>query len=206
MTRTLTPVRPAKRPKPPAPSSTASSAANGLITYDRAVIKPDVAVTSAANQGKFIPLPPDPNPDLVPTAQDAPVSWRYTLAFPPGGWEQSSFDDTKWTVGQAGFGHESPGINTEWTSADIWIRRRVILPAKVPARLDFLTFHDEDVEIYVNGVLGASANGFTKDYVRLPMNAAARAALKPGTVNVIAVHCHQTTGGQFIDVGVTAAQ
>ena len=178
---------------------------NGLLTYDRAVIKPEVAITAAANQGKFPALPPDPNPDLVATAQDAPVPWRYTTAFPPGGWEQTGFDDTKWTAGNAGYGHEASGVNTEWTTPDIWLRRRVTLPAKIPARLDFLTSHDEDVEIYVNGVLGASASGYTKDYVRLPMNAAARAALKPGTVNVLAVHCHQTTGGQFIDVGIAAS-
>ena len=178
---------------------------NGLLTYDRAVVKPDVDITWAANQGKFLALPPDPNPDVVPTSQEVPQTWRYTTVFPPGGWEQSGFDDSHWQTGQAGFGHEATGINTEWKTDDIWLRRRVTLSSKVPVHLDFLTFHDEDVEIYVNGVLGATAPGYSKDYVRLPMNAACRAALKPGTVNVIAVHCHQTVGGQFIDVGITAA-
>ncbi len=67
------------------------------------------------------------------------------------------------------------------------------------------TIHDEDVEVYVNGVLAASAPGYTGEYVELPLPAAAYAALKPGAANVIAVHCHQTTGGQIIDVGITAA-
>ena len=61
--------------------------------------------------------------------------------------------------------------------------------------------HDEDVEIYLNGVLAASATGFTTQYEPLPLNADARAALKSGE-NVIAVHCHQTGGGQYIDAGL----
>ena len=65
----------------------------------------------------------------------------------------------------------------------------------------FLLHHDEDVEIYVNGVLALKASGHTTDYEITPMSAEARAALRPG-VNTIAVHCHQTTGGQFVDVGL----
>lgn len=55
------------------------------------------------------------------------------------------------------------------------------------------------------GVLAASATGYTDDYVALPMSDAGRAALKPGA-NVIAVHCHQTTGGQGVDVGIVEAK
>ena len=64
--------------------------------------------------------------------------------------------------------------------------------------------HDEDVEIYINGVLAASAGGFTVEYELLPLNAAGRAAFRPGK-NVIAVHCKQTGGGQYIDVGFARA-
>jgi hypothetical protein len=34
---------------------------NGLLTYDRSVIKLDPAIVREANQGRFPPMPPDPN-------------------------------------------------------------------------------------------------------------------------------------------------
>ncbi len=42
---------------------------------------------------------------------------------------------------------------------------------------------------------------YTTQYEPLPLNADARAALKPGK-NLIALHCHQTGGGQYIDAGL----
>ena len=63
-------------------------------------------------------------------------------------------------------------------------------------------YHDEDVVIYINGVLAGSASGYTTAYVQLAMNPQAQAAIIPNGTNVLAVSCHQTTGGQFIDVGI----
>ncbi len=178
---------------------------NGLMTYDRAVVKPDEAIAAAATAGSFPPLPPNPHPELVPTSTDEPLRWRYTTEKPPGAWVNPDFDDGKWKQGRAGFGRGVGGVNTEWTTDDLWLRRSVDLPADVPEDLDVVTFHDEDVQVYVNGVLAAEAAGYTTGYVHLPMTAAGRAAVKPGAANVIAVHCHQTVGGQFIDVGIVAA-
>ena len=76
------------------------------------------------------------------------------------------------------------------------------VPAGPYANLQFLVFHDEDVEIYVNGVPAAQEDGFTTDYVPLEISAAALALMKPGAKITLAVHCHQTTGGQGIDVGL----
>ncbi|MDQ2687203.1 MAG: glycoside hydrolase family 2, partial [Armatimonadota bacterium] len=177
---------------------------NGLLTYDRAVIKPDIAIIAAANKGQFLPLPPSPHPDLVPTSEEDAQTWRYTTDKPSDSWMQTSFDDTAWKSGPAPFGHDMGGVNTQWTGADIWIRREVTLPETIPADLVILVKHDEDAEIYVNGVLAGSVTGYAGEYVSVPMNAAGRAALKPGK-NVLAAHCHNTVGGQGIDVGIAQA-
>jgi len=62
--------------------------------------------------------------------------------------------------------------------------------------------HDEDVNIYLNGVLAYSASGYTTAYLPVTVSETAKAALVQNDSNVIAVHCHQTGGGQYIDVGM----
>ena len=76
------------------------------------------------------------------------------------------------------------------------------LPATVdPSRLQLDVYHDEDVEVYLNGIHAASEPGYRVSYE--PVEIGQRcAALKPGAEVVIAVHCHQTGGGQGIDVGL----
>jgi hypothetical protein len=71
------------------------------------------------------------------------------------------------------------------------------------SNLVFSCFHDEGCEIYLNGVLAGSATGYSTSYVLLDMTDAGRNALLTNAVNLIAVHCHQTTGGQNIDVGIS---
>jgi hypothetical protein len=178
---------------------------NGLLTYDRAVVKPLEEFIAAANRGEFPPLPPPPvSHDLLPTSEEVPQAWSYTVLQPPEDWMQPAFDASHWKTGQAPFGR-GYAHNTEWseTPGDIWIRREFQLPAEIPKTLSLTAIHDEDVEIYFNGVLAASAKGFVRDYVELAVAKGALAALRPGS-NVIAVHCRQTTGGQVIDVGLSA--
>jgi hypothetical protein len=188
---------------------------NGLLTYDRAVVKVLPGIVQAANEGRFLPLPPEPpapplpvNHDLVPTSEDVGRIWSYITQKPADDWAQPSFDASQWKTGPAPFGQGVGSPNTPWTDTpgDIWLRRTVILPAVLPAKLVVRVIHDEDVEVYVNGVLAASAPGYVGDYVELPLSDAAYAALKPGASNVIAVHCHQTVGGQVIDVGIKAPE
>ena len=181
---------------------------NGLLTYDRAVIKVDPVIVTAANQGQFPPLPPNPNPntDLVPTSEDEPQTWSYTTIKPADDWTQPGFDASAWKTGPAPFGHGSRCVRTAWTDTpgDIWLRREVTLPADIPAKLVVLATHDEDVEVYVNGVLAAWRAGLQRR-LRPPADVGCGARGPEPGGNVIAVHCHQTIGGQVIDVGIAKA-
>ena len=92
-------------------------------------------------------------------------------------------------------------VRTEWKTPDIWIRREFDLPKVDLSTLSLLMHHDDDVEVYLNGVLAIKVKGYTSNYEEFGISEAARKTLKPGQ-NVIAIHCHQNRGGQFIDAGL----
>src|SRR4051812_14632318 len=104
--------------------------------------------------------------EVVPTSRVEPATWRYTFERPAGdGWMAAAFDDHGWRQGRGAFGSDgTPGLraNARWTSSDIWLRREVTLPASSldPSKLQLLAFHDEDVEVYVDGLLAARESGF----------------------------------------------
>ncbi|HEV2207289.1 MAG TPA: DUF5127 domain-containing protein [Verrucomicrobiae bacterium] len=156
--------------------------------------------------GGWAPLPEPPKVTVVvPTAQSAPATWRYTTQRPPPNWTASDFDDTGWKEGPASFGTRgTPGaiVHTDWNTDDIWLRRDVTLPERKFSNLQFYADHDEDVEIYVNGILASTEAGFTTSYMPLDIRPRALQQLKPGAKVELAVHCHQTVGGQNIDVGL----
>ena len=174
---------------------------NGLVTYDRAVVKVNQAKARAANRGE---LKPQKVSTLVPTSQAQGIPWRYTLQQPADGWFEPGFSDAAWKEGLGGFGTpKTPGavVRTEWKTFNIWLRRTFEIPQGKIGHLELMVHHDEDVEIYINGALAAKARGYTTDYDEMTISPQARAALKPGK-NVMAVHCLQRIGGQYIDVGI----
>ena len=148
-----------------------------------------------------------PPKELVPTARKEPVVWRYTLEKPADDWMKPAFDDTAWKAGPAGFGTAgTPGavVRTDWKSKDIWLRRAYTLASTKLDSPRLLAHYDEDATVYLNGVLAAELPGWTTAYEQFPVQAEALAALRAGK-NVMAVHCQQTTGGQYIDVGLAVS-
>jgi len=174
---------------------------NGLMTYDRAIIKMDIDRVVAAN--RRLELPPPVVTTVVSDARDDAHIWRYTLEEPEGDWFAPRFDDASWQEGEAGFGRvDTPGavVRTAWESEDIWIRRRFDLPGGSTDDLYLSLHHDEDAEVYINGIPAARLRGYTATYVDEPISREAKASLRRRG-NVIAIHCHQTGGGQYIDAG-----
>jgi hypothetical protein len=149
--------------------------------------------------------PPPPKTVLAATAEKSPVLWRMTEDAPAEGWFKPGFDATAWKQAPAPFGKEEAAVgrkpNTVWASADLWLRREFDLPEGTFTDLALWMHHDDETEIYINGVLAVKAGGFNTAYEAFNIAPEAQAALKPGK-NVIAAHCRQTVGGQYLDVGL----
>jgi hypothetical protein len=175
---------------------------NGLLTYDRAVVKVDEKRVAAVNRGDLSGVPEVE--ELLPTSREKGQTWSYTFDKPSKEWFEAGFDAKGWKSGPGGFGTKgTPGavVRTEWKTSDIWIRRTFTLPRGDPGEAYLLLHHDEDAEVYLNGVLALRVKGYITDYEEFALSEAARKALKPGK-NVLAIHCRQTTGGQYIDAGL----
>jgi hypothetical protein len=173
---------------------------NGIMTYDREVVKlpPDAPRLHAMLQA------PPRLQVLLPTSRRAGQPWRFTTIVPDSGWTDPGFDDSGWESGKGGFGTAgTPGtrVGTTWDTADLWTRGTFDLPAAMPAQPYLLVHHDEDAEIFINGMSVARLTGYLAGYAIVPLAAPAREALHAGR-NLIAVHAHNTRGGQFIDVGL----
>ena len=180
---------------------------NGLLTYDRQK-KIDTAwlreqsdlllnaVTSIKNKR-----------ELLATAETQPQSWLYSTAPPNDSWMQPSFEANGWTEGKAGFGAGSPAppnshIHTDWSTSEIWIRRTLDIKELPIGKLYLRLHHDEDCVVYINGIEVARLNGYATNYFNLAL--ATKGAIVQGK-NVIAIHCRQTGGGQYIDAGLFVA-
>ena len=150
--------------------------------------------------GPWAPLPPEPRATVVVPADS--ITWRYTTQRPDGDWFQAAFDDSNWQQARGGFGTRgtpSIKVNTPWNTADIWLRGKVTIPEGKYSDLELNLFHDENVEIFIDGVPAVKVSGYNTGYEPTPVGQAK--VLKPGTW-IFAVHCHQTTGGQGIDLGI----
>ncbi|HEX6964028.1 MAG TPA: glycoside hydrolase family 2 TIM barrel-domain containing protein, partial [Lacipirellula sp.] len=162
---------------------------NGLLTYDRKVVKMDLGRIVAA--AKELYGPPPAVATLVPTSQEQKQTWRYTLEEPAEDWQAADFDDSSWKEGEGGFGTEgTPGavVGTRWDTKDIWLRRKFTLHQIPEGELYLKIHHDEDAQIYVNGELVSKRRGYRGGYGLVPVDEPGKSPLKDGE-NTIAVHC-----------------
>ena len=179
---------------------------NGYLTYDRKVLKFDKDVLRKAHEAVYAAADAAATTKLADSLVFPRKSeWAYTFDKPADGWQGAGFDDAAWLRGKGGFGH---GIGwepyaVEWKTSDFWARRHFTL-----GKLDGITsvqldmFHDEDVEVYVNGALVLTAPEYSNNYMRFPIRRAEFLKVAKTGDNVIAVHVKQTQGGQYFDAAL----
>jgi hypothetical protein len=176
---------------------------NGLLTYDRDLLKFDEPRVRQAIMDVY--QPPPVLVEVVPTSERAGVHWRYTTSQPGADWSNRELDDSSWRSGVGGFGTpETPGsvVRTRWDTKDIWTRRKFSLAREYhPSELLLRLSHDDDVEVYIDGHLVTKRRGWTTSYKLLdvPM-------LLGRGEHTLAIHCHQNQGGQYIDAGFVTAK
>jgi beta-galactosidase len=114
------------------------------------------------------------------------------------------YDSNSWSKGKAGFGKGVTGevtIRTEWSTPDIWLRKEFEIPdGKLPRHPVLDIFYDDIAQVYINGVQVDNSQ-FDPKQIAFSAHDIYPKLFKVGK-NLIAIHCHQLTGGQGIDAGI----
>jgi hypothetical protein len=189
---------------------------NGLITYDRKVVKFDekalAAVHERVRQGAELGTIPCETKTILRRLDPSPAAWAWTTAAPAAGWEQPGFNDSAWARSAGGFGnkqvkidHPAAKVSTEWATPEIWLRRHFTYtkPSGKLLLANIDMFHDEDAEVYLNGKLIVRAANYNTGWAPFRVKADVFAAAVKEGDNVIAVKVTQKIGGQYIDLGLS---
>ena len=176
-----------------------------MLTYDRELFKIDPDQLREMHAKLYEPVVPVEEVAVAPASEGGTAqTWSYTFQQPDGdAWTGGDFDASSWKTGKAGFGTASTpntNVHTTWDTGDIWLRRTFTYDGGDLADPQLRIHHDENATVYLNGTKVAEVPGYSGSYSDLPLDLPA-GLLKKGQ-NVLAVHCHQTEGGQYIDVGL----
>ncbi|WP_027450201.1 glutaminase family protein [Xylanibacter brevis] len=142
---------------------------------------------------------------IIPMANEEAWTARYSREKQAEGWQENNFNDSKWAEGKAAFGSEDlSNVRTRWSNenSDLYVRRTINIDAKdLNEDLALIYSHDDVFEIYINGTKVASTGEIWREGVTLKLDSKLKKLLKPGK-NIIAAHCHNTTGGAYTDFGI----
>jgi hypothetical protein len=144
---------------------------------------------------------------ILPTAKQAAYTAKFTTVKPdPDWWYKDGYNISTWKQAPAPFGTKDRNDamlrgGTEFEK-EVWYRRDFTLTAVDFEKPMLNIFHDDDVQVYINGVPAFDcAPCFTGDYEFKPISASARKALKKGK-NTLAAYCKNGAGPGYIDIGL----
>jgi hypothetical protein len=187
---------------------------NGLMTYDRRIIKLDTARAQALaamihnRDGVFRFILPSGE-------QHDSVLWKYTLEPPGPGWQAEDFPDTAWQTGVTGFGYRGrqPHLRSgsPWDTSGIWLRKDFKLDRLPEGELylNIISYHTVST-VFVNGRKLAVFKATGDFHQMTDFSADLHQLLRTGR-NVIAVYGYSRDAPsdpyngrkrQFIDAGI----
>ncbi len=132
---------------------------------------------------------------ILPSADEATYTCKYTEASPEDGWMTAGFNDSKWKTGTGGFSDDEKSGKTIWKSHDLWMRRSFTLNSIPDRKLYLKMYHDDNVEVYLNGEKIYNCNCWNNAAEYFPIDDIIKSKLVKGK-NVLAVHVANTAGGQ----------
>jgi len=142
---------------------------------------------------------------IAPMADQEAWEGKYTRRVPGQGWQNPSFDASAWRTGRAAWGSDGlSNVNTHWSEqgSDLYVRRDVRLTGDdLNSDLYMVYSHDDVFELFINGTKVADTGETWVDGVKLHLTGDMKKLLHEGD-NVIAAHCHNTTGGAYTDFGL----
>lgn len=178
---------------------------NGLMTYDRAVVKFDESEMMRLHSELYIPATKAFYPRLIlSTSETNPVTWRYTTDDPGADWFKPAFNDAGWKIGNGPIGDPDGGtyrITTPIKANRAWFRRTFSLQDTDFSNLMLRIQANDSVTVYLNGVRVRQEGGHSPDYRLSYLGPEAARALKKGE-NVIAVTVQRQRHPVFMDVGL----
>lgn len=150
---------------------------------------------------RFLGKEEQPLETVLPASEEHSYDFKYTETEPAEGWVQGDFNDAGWTTGQAPFGDDKAKAKTLWVSRNIWMRRTFALNEAIASKLYLQLHHDDNVEVYLNGEQIYTCRCWNNKLENFPLGDDIKSKLKKGN-NVLAIHCANTAGGAWMDVGL----
>lgn len=146
---------------------------------------------------RFLGKEPQIYRTILPASDEKPYKCKYTETEPAAGWMNLQFNDNTWKIGEAPFTDDKAQAKTLWATKELWVRRAFTVDNPNTDKLLLKLYHDDNVEVYLNGERIFANIGWTSDFQLIPL----RYRLRKGN-NILAIHCSNTAGAAWLDAGL----
>jgi GH43 family beta-xylosidase len=128
--------------------------------------------------------------------------WKFTTEKPAENWLTDNFDDSRWHSGDKGFtsqevrGSKVIRKQTEWTSQEIWTRKKFILDPAPSKNLQLLVNHSGPADIYIDG--NKVYSGQNGNYARIDLLPEVISGVSSGE-HTFAMHSSRGRRSSYLD-------